>query len=102
MFRDYQPKVFPTTGLSNIFNFAQIAQGKNAYFRHIRSSIDKSKSSEQSEKKGVDMGFFIATVTKLHIFTVAIKAVGRVIKMVGHSNFGLIGLDRLMSWFGIG
>jgi hypothetical protein len=48
------------------------------------------------------MGFFIAAVTKLHIFTVAIKAVGRVIKMVGQSNFGLIGLDRLMSWFGIG
>ena len=48
------------------------------------------------------MGFFIATVTRLHIFTVAIKAVGRVIKLVGHSNFGLIGLDRVMSWFGIG
>jgi hypothetical protein len=48
------------------------------------------------------MGFFITTITKLHFVTIAIKAVGRVIKMVAHSNFGLIGLDRVMSWFGLG
>ena len=48
------------------------------------------------------MGSLIQLVTNLHIVTVAIKAVGRVVKMMAHTNFGLIGLDRAMSWLGIG
>lgn len=48
------------------------------------------------------MGAIIRLVTNLHVVTVAIKAVGRVVKMVAHTNFGLIGLDRAMSWLGIG
>ena len=48
------------------------------------------------------MGAIIRLVTNLHVVTVVIKAVGRVVKMVAHTNFGLIGLDRAMSWLGIG
>ena len=48
------------------------------------------------------MGAIIKLVTNLHVVTVAIKAVGRVVKMIAHTNFGLIGLDRAMSWLGIG
>ena len=48
------------------------------------------------------MGAIIRLVTNLHVVTVAIKAVGRVVKMIAHTNFGLIGLDRAMSWLGIG
>ena len=47
------------------------------------------------------MGAFIRIVTNLHVVSVAIKAVGRVVKMVAHSNFGLLGLDRAMSWLGL-
>jgi hypothetical protein len=48
------------------------------------------------------LGGIIKVITNLHVVTIAAKAVGRVIKMVAHSNFGLIGLDRLASWLGIG
>ena len=48
------------------------------------------------------MSAIIKLVTNLHVVTVAIKAVGRVVKMIAHTNFGLIGLDRAMSWLGIG
>ena len=48
------------------------------------------------------MGAIIKLVTNLHVVTVAIKAVGRVVKMIAHTNFGLFGLDRAMSWLGIG
>ena len=48
------------------------------------------------------MGLFLNAVAKLHLVSVAAKAVGRVVKMVAHSNFGLIGLDRVMSWLGLG
>ncbi len=41
-------------------------------------------------------------IANLHVVTLGIKAVGRIVKMVAHTNFGLIGLDRAMSWFGIG
>jgi hypothetical protein len=40
--------------------------------------------------------------TKLHVLTVAIKAVGRVGKMIINSNLGTIGLNHLHSFFGLG
>jgi len=48
------------------------------------------------------LGGAIKVITNLHVLTVAVKAVGRAIKMIAHTNFGLIGLDRLASWLGIG
>ena len=48
------------------------------------------------------LGGVIKVITNLHVLTVAAKAVGRALKMIAHTNFGLIGLDRLASWLGIG
>ena len=48
------------------------------------------------------LGGIIKVVTNLHVITVAAKAVGRALKMMAHTNFGLIGLDRFASWLGIG
>ncbi|MCX6451103.1 MAG: hypothetical protein NTZ31_05305 [Actinobacteria bacterium] len=48
------------------------------------------------------MGMIFSAITNLHVITLGMKAVGRIVKMVAGSNFGLIGLDRAMSWFGIG
>ena len=48
------------------------------------------------------MGLIFTAIANLHVVTLGIKAVGRIVKMVAHTNFGLIGLDRAMSWFGIG
>jgi hypothetical protein len=48
------------------------------------------------------MGMIFTAIANLHVVTLGIKAVGRIVKMVAHTNFGLIGLDRAMSWFGIG
>jgi hypothetical protein len=42
--------------------------------------------------------FLVAS--RLHLITTAIHAVGRVVVMLSHSNFGLIGLDRLFTHFG--
>jgi hypothetical protein len=47
------------------------------------------------------LGFFISTITNLHVLTVAIKAVGRVGKMLLHSNLGVMGIDRLLTFFGM-
>jgi hypothetical protein len=48
------------------------------------------------------LGGIIKVVTNLHVITVAAKAVGKALKVIAHSNFGLIGLDRMASWLGIG
>jgi hypothetical protein len=47
------------------------------------------------------MGFFISAITNLHAITVAIKAIGRVGKMVLHSNLGTIGLEHFLSFLGM-
>jgi hypothetical protein len=47
------------------------------------------------------MGLIFKIITNLHVVTVAAKAVARVGKVLLHSNFGLLGLDRVLSWFGI-
>ena len=48
------------------------------------------------------MGFFINTITNLHALTVAIKAVGRVGKMIINSNLGTMALNHMLSFFGLG
>jgi hypothetical protein len=46
-------------------------------------------------------GTIFSVISNLHIFTLGIKAVARIGKIIAHSNFGLLGLDRAMSWFGL-
>ena len=46
-------------------------------------------------------GTIVSVISNLHIFTLGIKAVARIGKLIAHSNFGLLGLDRAMSWFGL-
>ena len=47
------------------------------------------------------MSFLVKVITNFHLVHVAAKAVGRVVKVILHSNFGLIGLDHVMGWFGL-
>ena len=49
-----------------------------------------------------NLGFLINVITNLHTFTVAIKAVGRVGKMVINSNFATNALNHMLSFFGLG
>jgi len=48
------------------------------------------------------MGYLINVITNLHVLTIAIKAVARVGKLALHSNLGAIGLNHLLSFFGLG
>ena len=48
------------------------------------------------------MSFIINAITNLHVLTIAIKAVVRVGKLALHSNLGAIGLNHLLSFFGMG
>jgi hypothetical protein len=47
------------------------------------------------------LGVLFRIITNLHVVSVAVKAVARAGKVLLHSNFGLIGLDRVLSWFGL-
>jgi hypothetical protein len=49
-----------------------------------------------------NLGFLINVITNLHVLTVAIKAVGRVGKMIINSNLGTIALNHMLSFFGLG
>ena len=44
----------------------------------------------------------IKAIANFHILSHAVKLVGKFVKATAHSNFGLIGLDRLASWLGLG
>ena len=44
----------------------------------------------------------VAGIANAHLLTHAVKLVGKFVKGVAHSNFGLIGLDRVASWLGLG
>jgi len=49
-----------------------------------------------------NLGFFVNVITNLHVLTVAIKAVGRVGKMIINSNLGTIAINHILSFFGLG
>ena len=44
----------------------------------------------------------VRAIANAHLLTHAFKLVGKFVKAVAHSNFGLIGLDRVASWLGLG
>ena len=48
------------------------------------------------------MGTLIRIIANAHILSHAVKLVGKFVKAVAHSNFGLVGLDRVASWLGLG
>jgi hypothetical protein len=48
------------------------------------------------------MGTLIRIIANAHILGHAVKLVGKFVKAVAHSNFGLVGLDRVASWLGLG
>jgi hypothetical protein len=61
-----------------------------------------SAINNENNNKENNLGFLINVITNLHVLTVAIKAVGRVGKMIINSNLGTIGLNHLLSFFGLG
>jgi hypothetical protein len=62
----------------------------------------KISSLERREMIGNLILTGIKAIANFHILSHAVKLVGKFVKATAHSNFGLIGLDRVASWLGLG
>ena len=62
----------------------------------------ESSSLERREMIGNLILTGIKAIANFHILSHAVKLVGKFVKATAHSNFGLIGLDRVASWLGLG
>ena len=88
MLRDYQRRVFHT--MTFRWEFSQAS-----------TLIFPTCTPHSQLKELLMFNSFFTIVANLHLLSITLRGVGRLVSLVTHSNVGSIGLDRLLSHLGM-